>query len=193
MRIVAGSLRGRRLSAPSGVRTRPTSDRVREAVFSALEARMGSGLRDAVVLDAYAGSGALGLEALSRGARSVVFVEQDRAALAVLRRNVEQLHVSADSTVVAGNVHAFADRGSLPGGRFALLLLDPPYRIDRSEVRGLIESLHTCSRISEGALIVWEHATGTEPDWPEFVAPLSDRRYGSTTVSIGEVERTAAG
>ena len=192
MRIVAGTLRGRRLVAPAGVATRPTSNRVREALFSALESRMTPGLGGARVLDAYAGSGALGLEALSRGAERAVFVEKDRAALEALRRNIRDLGVDSAARVLALDVRSLSRR-AVPDGPFSLLLLDPPYRIDRSEVRGLIEALETGGAISDGALIVWEHATGSESDWPEWVTPLSDRRYGSTTVSIGEAGRTAAG
>lgn len=192
MRIVSGTLRGRRIVAPAGLATRPTSDRVREALFSALEARMTRGLAGAQVLDAYAGSGALGLEALSRGAQSAVFVEKDRAAIDALRQNIRDLGVGSAARVLAADIRSLIRRG-VPDGPFSLLLLDPPYRIDRSEVRGLIEALQTGGGISDGALIVWEHATGSEPDWPNWVTPLSDRRYGSTTVSIGEAGRASEG
>lgn len=193
MRIVAGSLKGRRLAAPSGTATRPTADRVREALFSALESRLEDGLAGAVVLDAYAGSGALGLEALSRGATRAVFAERDAAALRALKRNIADLGVETVATIAPGSVLTLARRGALSGGPFSLLLLDPPYRIDRSEVRGLIEALLADDQISEGAFIVWERATGSEPEWPATVAPVSERRYGSTTVSIGKAGRTAAG
>lgn len=186
MRVVAGELRGRRLAAPSGTSTRPTSDRVREALFSALDSRLAAGLRGAVVLDAFAGSGALGIEALSRGAAVAVFVERDAGALKVLRRNLADLGIQSRGRVLAGDVQALARRGALAGTVFSLILLDPPYRIVASEVRGLIDALQATGSVAEGALIVWEHATANEPDWPDWALPLSDRRYGSTTVSIGE-------
>ncbi|HEX9093015.1 MAG TPA: RsmD family RNA methyltransferase, partial [Coriobacteriia bacterium] len=104
MRIVAGSWRGRRLIAPGGRATRPTSDRVREALFDALVARLGADLGGAAVLDLYAGTGALGLEALSRGATRAVFVENDRAALRALADNVSALGAQAECVVVAGDV-----------------------------------------------------------------------------------------
>jgi len=147
---------------------------------------MGTGLGGAVVLDAFAGSGALGLEALSRGAGATLFVERDPKALRVLRQNVAELGVGSRARVLAGSVEALARTGVLAGEVFSLILLDPPYRIVASEVRGLIETLGAAGSISDGATIVWEHATTAEPDWPSWVTPLSDRRYGSTTVSIGE-------
>ncbi|MDZ4064974.1 MAG: RsmD family RNA methyltransferase, partial [Coriobacteriia bacterium] len=115
MRIVAGELRGRRISAPSGVETRPTSDRVREALFSSLTARLGTFDR-ACVLDAFAGSGALGLEALSRGASAATFAESARPALLALDANIRSLGIADRSRIVRGDVFTRARRGALPGG-----------------------------------------------------------------------------
>ncbi|MDO8916019.1 MAG: RsmD family RNA methyltransferase, partial [Coriobacteriia bacterium] len=106
MRIVGGAWRGRPLVSPSGPTTRPTSDRVREALFDALGARLGSDLGGGAVLDLFAGTGALGLEALSRGASSAVFVENDRAALVALRRNIETLGAGPRAVVVPGDATA---------------------------------------------------------------------------------------
>ena len=192
MRIVGGALGGRRLVAPAGVATRPTSDRVREALFSALEARLGQGLGSASVLDAYAGSGALGLEALSRGAAYAVFVERETRALAAIKRNVAELDLAEKSRVLPGDVRRLAKRG-MPEAPFSLLFLDPPYRIDRSEVRGVIDALISSGALTESALVVWEHASEDGPEWPPGVHPVSERRYGSTTVSIGQVEGVGTG
>jgi len=189
MRVVAGELRGRRLLAPSGTSTRPTSDRVREALFSTLESRLGQGLGEAVVFDAFAGSGALGIEALSRGATLAIFAERDAKALTTLRQNLRDLGLESRSRVLAGDVRTLARRGLLGGDPFSLILLDPPYRIVRAEVRALIEALRTAGAVDDDALIVWEHASGDEPDWPDWVTPVSDRRYGSTTMSFGEAGR----
>jgi 16S rRNA (guanine966-N2)-methyltransferase len=119
MRIIAGAWRGRSLEAPPGLATRPTADRVRETLFSMLASRLGSFV-ELRVADLFAGSGALGLEALSRGAASATFVEQDRAAIAVIRRNAARL--GAEVQLVAGS--ALALPRSAP---FDLILADPPY------------------------------------------------------------------
>lgn len=123
MRIVAGELRGRLIEAPPGRDTRPTTDKVREAVFNALGSL--DVVRDAVVADLYAGSGALGIEALSRGAAEVVFVERDRAALRVLRANLENLGLADRARVQHGDVLALAGRVSAD-----LVLADPPYEFE---------------------------------------------------------------
>lgn len=123
MRIIAGRWRGRRLRPLRGRNVRPTADRVREAWMSAL----GSGVVGARVLDLFAGSGALGLEALSRGAAHVVFVEKGRGALAVLRANVELVGAEPESTVTPGDVFAYLRRLEEARERFDLVLADPPY------------------------------------------------------------------
>jgi 16S rRNA (guanine966-N2)-methyltransferase len=122
VRVVAGELRGRRIEAPPGNDTRPTTDKVREAVFNALGSL--DLVRDARVADLFAGSGALGIEALSRGAAHCTFVERDRSALRVLRDNLDHLGVADRARVVAGDAIATA------GGDFDLVLADPPYQFD---------------------------------------------------------------
>lgn len=124
MRVVAGTLRGRRFEAPTGSATRPTTDKVREAVFNALGS-LGV-VTDARVADLFAGSGGLGIEALSRGASHVTFVEQDRTAVAVLRSNVRSLGLDRSTRVVPGDAIAV-----LPGLDVDLVLADPPYGFDR--------------------------------------------------------------
>ena len=120
MRIIAGSLRSRTLQAPAGLTTRPTSDRLRETLFNVLAPR----IQGATFLDLYAGSGAVGMEALSRGAASVVFVERAPAALAVLRGNLEKLGLKAGFQIHSGSVSGFLRKQS---GVFNLIFLDPPY------------------------------------------------------------------
>jgi 16S rRNA (guanine966-N2)-methyltransferase len=124
MRVVAGELRGRRFEAPPGLDTRPTTDKVREAVFNALGSL--DLVRDATVADLFAGSGGLGIEALSRGAAHVTFVERDRQALRILRDNLRALGLEADSRVVPGDAVA-----SARGLDVDLVLADPPYDFDR--------------------------------------------------------------
>ena len=181
MRIVAGAWRGRSIFAPAGDATRPTSDRVREAVFSVLESRYPEQASGAV-LDAFAGTGALGLEALSRGAAQAVLVERERAALATLRANVEALGADA-ATVVPADVFAAARGDRLPGGPFSLLLMDPPYRIERAQVRGLLAVLSE-GRLARGAAVVWEHSADAPPDWPAGFEADLEKRYGDTIVSF---------
>ena len=123
MRIIAGRFRGRRLSAPVGEDTRPTSDRVRESVFSSLTSLLGPDLGGGAVLDAFSGSGALALEALSRGCRSATAIESDHKALAAIRANAEALDATGQLRLVAGDVFALATHGSVPGGPFALILI----------------------------------------------------------------------
>ena len=191
MRIIAGRFRGRILRAPAGETTRPTTDRVREAVFSAVAALAGSDLGGGAVLDAFAGSGALGLEALSRGCTRAVFAEHDRGALAALAANIGSLDAIADTRVIAADVLVAAVRGSLPGGPFALLLLDPPYRLDAAKVAGLIRDLAANDLLVDGAIVVWEHASGSEPPWPDGFGRLKRKRYGTTEVDIAVYERGA--
>lgn len=135
MRVVAGSLGGRRLEAPPGTDTRPTSDKVRQAVFNALES---AGLVDGLsFLDLYAGSGAMGIEALSRGAQSCTFVERDRAALLALRSNLETLGLEPQARVVAGDAAAALAQVA----RVDIAIVDPPYRFDAwPEVLALVPS-----------------------------------------------------
>ena len=127
MRVVAGSARGRPLVAPPGDRTRPTTDRTREAIFNALWSR--GALDEAVAVDLFAGSGALGIEALSRGAAHVTFVDDDRAALRTVRRNVDACGVAERATVVAARAERWL-AGLAPGTRFDLAFCDPPYAYD---------------------------------------------------------------
>ena len=191
MRIVAGRFRGRVLKAPAGETTRPTSDRVREAVFSSVASYAGSDLGGGAVLDAFAGSGALGLEALSRGCSLAVFAEQDRGALTALTSNIESLGAARTSRVLAGDVFEAAGRGSVPDGPFALLLLDPPYRLDPAKVARLTSDLAENELLVDGAIIVWEHASGSEPPWPDGFGRVKRKRYGTTEVDIAVYERGA--
>ncbi|MHB9003277.1 MAG: 16S rRNA (guanine(966)-N(2))-methyltransferase RsmD [Coriobacteriia bacterium] len=186
MRLIAGALGGRRIRAPGGTATRPTSDRVREAVFSALETL--NAFHGASVLDAFAGSGAMGLEALSRGAGSVTFVDSSARAAAVVRANIDSLGVGDSATLRSGDAIALAGRAALPGAPFSLLFLDPPYKLDKFKVRRLIESLIESGGLAADALVVWEHATSTAVEWPDAISPVREKRYGDTTVSIARYE-----
>jgi 16S rRNA (guanine966-N2)-methyltransferase len=175
MRIVAGAARGRRLVVPRGGEVRPTADRVKEALFSSLQPSL-SGAR---VLDLFAGSGALGLEALSRGAASVTFVERSRPALTALRRNSEVVGLPGVH-VVPGDVVAVL-RGELADGPFDLVVLDPPYDLPDASLAACLDAV--LRHLADHAIVVVERATRAgAPPWPEGLLVGPARRYGDTTL-----------
>jgi len=172
--VVAGRFGGRRLSAPPGRGTRPTSDRVREALFSIL-----GPLGDQRVLDLYAGSGALGIEALSRGAADVVFVERDQRAAAVLRANLETLGVEAE--VRRADVLAALREARERGETYDLVLCDPPYRLAPGLGRSLGEALVPV--LAQRARVVTESDRRTPLDL-DHLSLTDERRYGDTLIRI---------
>jgi 16S rRNA (guanine(966)-N(2))-methyltransferase RsmD len=179
VRIVAGTLGGRVLRAPPGADTRPTSEKVREALFNIL----GPPPEETHVLDLFAGSGALGLEALSRGAASVTFVERGRPALAALRGNIHALGVAAQATMHAVEVGRFltlAAAGTAPVWRW--VFLDPPYAAD--VVTDSLAALPR-GRLTDDAVVVVEHAhRAPSPDRAGFLLRTDLRRYGDTELSL---------
>jgi 16S rRNA (guanine966-N2)-methyltransferase len=177
MRVVGGKHRGRRLLAPPGAKIRPTSDRAREALFNILShgefAAGGMPFAGAAVLDAFAGTGAFGLEALSRGAAEAVFIEQDRDALATLRNNIEALGEGSHSRVLLGDA-THPPRAMSP---CAVAFLDPPYRSGLAAPA--LAALRASGWLAPGALAVIEVAAHEElPLLPGFTL-IDDRRYGS--------------
>jgi 16S rRNA (guanine966-N2)-methyltransferase len=180
-RIVAGAAGGRRLAVPPKG-TRPTSERVREALFSAIESAVD--LDGTRVLDLYAGSGALGLEALSRGAAAVSMVERDRNALMVLRRNIASVGLPG-AEAVPGAVATVLARGCTQP--YDLVLADPPYAVDQAELTAVLTALAEHGWLTGGSLVIVERAKGTEPDWPRCYEPLRSRRYGDTELHWASV------
>ena len=184
-RIIGGVAGGRRLSVPPRG-TRPTSDRVREALFSALDHEVGdwSGCR---ALDLYAGSGALGLEAVSRGAEAVVLVERDRAAVEVIRRNAAAVAVG-EVRVLTGDVERVtasppADDIPTPVN---LVFLDPPYAVENSVVSVVLGDLATHGWLAPDAVVVVERQSGSEAlTWPTGFDEGRTRRYGDTALWFG--------
>ncbi len=175
-RIIGGSAKGRKLTTPAGGATRPTSDRVREALFSALEAQLGSltGLR---VLDLYAGSGAVGLEALSRGSSAVVLVESDRRTAALISTNARTLGFAVE--VVAHPVaRALA---AVPPEPYDVAFLDPPYPMPEDEVVEALRLLVENHWLAGGAVVVVERsARSVEPAWPSGLGDARQKKYGET-------------
>lgn len=183
-RIIAGRAGGRTLHTPRGRDTRPTTDRVREALFSRIEALMR--LEDAAVLDLFAGSGALGLEALSRGATHLVAVEKHRPTARLIERNADELGLREQVQVVAGPVGPTLLAG--PTTRFHLVLLDPPYPLGEPELAAVLRALVEQDWLDPEALVVVERsARSAEPTWPDGLQHLDTRRYGETAIHWAEV------
>ncbi len=183
MRIVAGAWRGRTLAVPPGLTTRPTADRVRQALFDMLLHAPWGGralIEGASVLDAFAGTGALGLEALSRGAAHATFVERDRAALGALRANIAACRAAERCMVVAGDVLALP-----PGAAFGLIFLDPPYGQDF--VPRALAALRGAGRMAPNALVIAE--TGRDEPSPCPSDTLAERTHGAARLTVWRVGR----
>ena len=174
MRIVAGSRKGHRIAAPKGVVTRPTGDRVREAAFSLI-----GPIEDATVLDLFAGSGAMGLEALSRGAARCVFVECDREACRVIQANLEKLRLTGAVVVNRDVVGALRQEQALRH-RYDLVLVDPPYEEWGGHREHLAELIPDV--LEEDGVAVIETAAKVEPELPLDL--VTSRRYGSARITV---------
>jgi 16S rRNA (guanine966-N2)-methyltransferase len=185
-RIIAGAARGRRLAVPPGRGTRPTADRAREGLFSALESVLGtwSGVR---VLDLYAGSGAVGLEALSRGAAAVLLVESDAAAARTVRANAEALGLPG-AAVVTTPVQRLV-RSVPPGAPYGVVFADPPYEVHAGPLRGVLTDARRSGWLTPDAVVVVERASRDEPwTWPTGFQGGRSRRYGEATLWYGRAD-----
>lgn len=180
-RIIGGVAGGRRLRTPPGEATRPTAERVREALFSSLEA--GGGLAGLVVLDLYAGSGALGLEARSRGAARVVLVEHDRRTAELVRANARALGLDGVRVVAAPVGRFLAGETS---ARFDLVLADPPYDLAPDRLSAVLARLVAGGWLAGDAQVVVERSRrGQPPTWPEGIGASRERAYGETVLWYG--------
>ncbi|WP_165173395.1 16S rRNA (guanine(966)-N(2))-methyltransferase RsmD [Adlercreutzia sp. ZJ242] len=191
MRIIAGEHKGRRLVAPKGRGTRPTTDRVRESLMSALVSACG-GLEGAVVLDAFAGSGALALEVMSRGGALACLCECDRGALKAIEENVRALGYGRDQVRVCRTdvLKSGAPRLREP---YSLVLLDPPYALEAREVLGVVGRLATAGALAPGAVVSYEHGAASNAAVEEAAAAsglslASRRAYGDTVIDLLERE-----
>jgi 16S rRNA (guanine966-N2)-methyltransferase len=181
-RIIGGSVGGRRIQTPRGTNTRPTSDRVREALFSSIEAWCGS-LRGLRFLDLYAGSGAVGLEAWSRGAGIVTLVEQDRRTASVIAGNARTLGFNR-ANVVSGAVAGVLQRP--PAAPYDVAFLDPPYLVDDEALARSLQNLADHGWLVPGALVIVERSSRSpEPRWPPGFTDVRHKRYGETTLWYG--------
>jgi 16S rRNA (guanine966-N2)-methyltransferase len=187
-RVIAGEARGRRLAVPGGLSTRPTSDRAREGLFGTVVSELGS-LAGRRVLDLFAGSGAVGLEALSRGASHVLLVESDARAVAVIRANIEIVGLPGAQ---ARGIKAERLLASPPqGAPYEFVFLDPPYALADAAVTRILSQLGH-GWLAPGALVVVERATRAgEVSWPEGLQKGKSRRYGEATFWYGR--QVAAG
>ncbi|HMH39304.1 MAG TPA: 16S rRNA (guanine(966)-N(2))-methyltransferase RsmD [Streptosporangiaceae bacterium] len=195
-RVIAGEAGGRRLAVPDGRDTRPTSDRAREGLFSTIVSMLGS-LAGTRVLDLYAGSGAVGLEALSRGADHVLLVEQGARATRVIRENIEAIGLPG-AVLAADRVERVLARGPAPAGgqdgtegaRYDVVFADPPYALPDTAVSQVLSLLTGQGWLVPGALVIVERATRSGPvNWPDGFVPDRARRYGEATFWYGRGPR----
>jgi 16S rRNA (guanine966-N2)-methyltransferase len=190
-RVIAGVAGGRRLAVPRGTTTRPTSDRAREGLFASLLSELGT-LHGKRVLDLYAGSGAVGLEALSRGAASVLLVESDARAAAVIKANVQTVAISGASVATDRAERLLARPPAVPPAgaadphvRYDVVFADPPYAVTDQAIAKVL-ALLTAGWLADGAVVVVERATRSGPfDWPPGYLPGKSRRYGEATFWYG--------
>ena len=178
MRVIAGSAKGRRLATPRSAGVRPTSDRARETLFDVL----GADVAEARVLDAFAGSGAVGIEALSRGARTVTFIERSRRVAAVLRNNVEACSFTAPASVLVADWRAALRRLGKDGAVFDLAFFDPPY--DWNEAGRCLEALDKYDLLAAGGRVILEHRKQTPPEAPQGWRSVRRIDVGDTAFSI---------
>ena len=187
MRIIAGRFRGKQLTSPEGDAIRPTADRVRESVFNIIASRLGPGLEGVRVLDLFAGTGALGLEALSRGAASAVFVETDAEARGLIRDHIQEFGVAGTAKLLRRDATALGPAGTM--GPVDLVFLDPPYGrgLGEQALAGLLAG----GWLASDALIVLEEAADAEIALPQGFT-LEDRRlYGAAAIHLITVNRDA--
>jgi 16S rRNA (guanine966-N2)-methyltransferase len=183
-RIVAGEAGGRRLAVPAGRGTRPTADRTREGLFATVASLRGT-LAGARVLDLYAGSGAVGLEALSRGAAEALLVEADPRAARVIRGNIETLRLPG-AQLLADRVERVLARGPAGHPPRDLVFADPPYLVPAAEVQRVLAALRDRGWLAPGALVIVERSTRSDPlSWPAGYTPDRTRGYGEATLWYG--------
>ncbi|WP_203929229.1 16S rRNA (guanine(966)-N(2))-methyltransferase RsmD [Virgisporangium ochraceum] len=181
-RVIAGTYGGRRLQTPPGQGTRPTSDRVREALFSTLDSL--TDLDEARVADLYAGSGAVGLEAVSRGAGHVTLVESAPAAVRAVRANIAALGVGGVVTLVTTAVERAV--AAPPAQPFDVIFADPPYDLPDADLASVLAAIGANGWLADDGLLAVERSTRSpEPTWPDVVTSGRGRRYGETTLWYG--------
>ena len=178
MRIIAGKARGAQLFSPKGLDTRPTLDRIKESLFNIIA----SDIPDAQVLDLFAGSGALGLESISRGADSAIMVDMDKLAQSCIKRNIEKLHFEMQASLLPCSYGQALDRLEKEGKAFHLVFLDPPYRME--VLADIAQLLHEKRLLHQEALLVLEHSHHYTPCLSDNFALESVRNYKETIIHL---------
>ena len=179
MRVISGSARGTKLRTPKGLEIRPTADRVKESLFNII----GDATRDALVLDLFAGTGALGIESLSRGAKFAYFVDASRTATALIKKNLELTKLAVKASVLTQKAEDSLERLSIQGLRFDLIFLDPPYRISVSFLDAILSKLAS-DLLCEDGLLVLEHSAKIAPGEPAGLRLGSTRTFGDAAVTF---------
>jgi 16S rRNA (guanine966-N2)-methyltransferase len=188
-RVIAGEAGGRRLQVPPGNNTRPTSDRAREALLSTWQSLLGAPLDGERVLDLYAGSGAVGLEALSRGASHTLLVEADARAARTIRENVKSLGLPG-AEVRSGKAEQII-QSPAPADPYDIVFLDPPYRVTDHDLREILLTLRSGGWLAPEAIVTVERSTrGGEFGWPDGFEAIRSRRYGEGTFWYGRAAST---
>lgn len=179
MRVITGTARGRKLKAPKGMETRPTSDRIKEALFNII----GSRIIDIKFLDLYAGTGAIGIEAISRGAKKAVFVEKNPHAVKIIRDNLELTGLPSRAAVLANDANRAMEILQSEGYVFDIVFIDPPYR--RELVKTSLEKLDLCKLIVPGGLVIAESSkTDVLPDEVGHLKRFRQEKYGDTVLTF---------
>lgn len=179
MRVIAGQLKGRKLKAPSGLNTRPTTDRVKESIFSMIHPY----LMDSMVLDLFSGTGSLGIEALSRGAKKAYFVDHNKQSISIIRENISNLGLLDQSVILFSDAIKALKELALKNEKFDIIFLDPPYA--KGLIIPCIQEIENNLLLRSEGMIVVEH--DPEDRLPEMIGKLhkrKDRRYGNTNISI---------
>lgn len=186
MRIVGGKWKGRAIEAPDGKgTTRPTTDRTREAIASSILASRGLDLSESRVLDAFAGSGAMGFELLSRGALYATFVDKDRKTCDRIKRTAKSLGVSSsEMNVICGDTARLAESSQLYGAPFDVVFLDPPYAVEAEVVSKLLKDLIQSGSLTKDAVAVYEHSHKTDSVSSDDFELSKSKRYGITQVDL---------
>lgn len=177
MRVIAGKAKGRELVAPKGLNTRPTLAKVKEAIFGMIQ----FDIPDANVLDLFSGSGSLGIEAISRGARHAVFCDRDRNAVAAVRANLERLGFEKYASVYSTDSIALLDQLAAFGEKFDIVLLDPPYESDLTNKA--LSKLDENGLLSDGAILISEHSLDNPPVFSGNYSAKEPRKYGDSYVT----------
>ncbi len=180
MRVIAGIARGQRLLAPPGLKIRPTADRVKEALFSIL----GDRVLGAVALDLFAGSGALGIEALSRGASRSVFIDSRGSAVETILKNLTKTKLLPKAEIRHDAATRALAQLIAEGQRFDLIFLDPPYKIKRIELAGILETLSTEKLLQPSGLVVLEHSAKAGPAQASSLTVKGRKKYGDTGLTF---------